>query len=186
MQHALTCPPPGAAEFGSSPVFNVLIAYEDFETGKLAKRTYDFLVEHLGNECQFDNQMWKFDVLRLPKLRDMAAADAAAADIVVISCRGGDLPQHVRTWIDSWLDMDDGPLAMVALFDAASELPTRSAREYLASIARRGHMEFFAQPNEGTGKRTNPDQSDLNRRALSTLADVIQTELPQSRWNPFE
>jgi len=58
----------------------VVIAYEDFETGKQAKRTFDFLAEQLKDECQFTNQMWKFDVLNIPKLREMAAKDAAGAE----------------------------------------------------------------------------------------------------------
>ena len=46
-----------------NPTFNVVMAYEDFDTGKRAMRTYDYLVQHLGDECLFKNQMWKFDVL---------------------------------------------------------------------------------------------------------------------------
>ena len=63
MRHTLTIPPLGSAERDSSPVFNVVIAYEDFETGKQAKKTYDFLAQNLGSDCHFTNQMWKFDVL---------------------------------------------------------------------------------------------------------------------------
>src|SRR5262245_53918128 len=90
-------------ELETPPLFNVLLAYEDFETGKHAKRTFDFLVQNLGDEYRMTNQMWKFDVLSIPKLREMAAKDALAADIIVISTRGGtSLPQAVTNWIESW------------------------------------------------------------------------------------
>src|ERR1700730_16057878 len=99
MQHMLSCPPLGAAGVDSQPVFNVVIAYEDFATGKQAKKTYDLLTENLGHDCQFNNQMWKFDVLGIPKLREMAAKDAVTADVIIISCRGGGhLPNPIKNW----------------------------------------------------------------------------------------
>src|SRR5262245_17135004 len=98
MQHTLTSCPSKSSGFGAGPAFNVVIAYEDFETGKQAKRTYDFLVDHLGRDCQFTNSMWKFDVLNIPKLLDIAVKDGLVADIVIISAHGQDLPTHVKTW----------------------------------------------------------------------------------------
>lgn len=190
MQHALSFPPPECLEAGPNPSFNVLIAYEDFETGKHAKRTYDFLVEHLGHDCHFNNQMWKFDVLSIPKLREMAAADAAGADIVVISCHGDDLPELVKIWIESWIDADDGPLALVALFDPPSEdhERTRAVRAYLADVARRAQMEFFAQPDEWPGKEESEPSvftersGDFQQRTLSTLAGAVRCNFPRPRW----
>jgi len=49
---------------------NVVIAYEDLETGKRAIKTYEYMVEQLGDQCLFSNQMWKFDVLMVPKLKE--------------------------------------------------------------------------------------------------------------------
>src|SRR5207245_10236995 len=101
MQRTLTYVPPGVSDLEVNNTFNVVIAYEDFETGKHAKSTYDFLVEHLHGECRFTNQMWKFDVLGIPKLREMAAKDAAMADIIIISSHGGEeLPPDVKAWIE--------------------------------------------------------------------------------------
>src|SRR5205823_2351421 len=113
------------------------------------KKTYDFLVENLGHEYQFNNQMWKFDVLSIPKLREMAAHDAALADIVVISSLGAPLPDEVKAWIEVWLSEKNHPLALVALFERAEQAPleTWAARSYLESVAQRGQMEFFAQPD---------------------------------------
>src|SRR5947209_20040133 len=100
MQHTVSIPPLKSSVLESNSRFNVVIAYEDFETGKHAKRTYDFLVENLGHDCQFTNQMWKFEVLCIPKLREMAARDAAMADIVMISCHGKELPPEVKAWVE--------------------------------------------------------------------------------------
>ena len=50
----------GSSEKKSSAL-NVVIAYEDLETGKRAMKTYDYMVGQLGEQCLFANQMWKFD-----------------------------------------------------------------------------------------------------------------------------
>ncbi len=136
------------SDLEETPVFNVLIAYEDFEAGKNARRTYDFLAEQLGQDCEFATQMWKFDVLGIPKLRDMAAKDAMVADIIIVAYHGGKpLPEELKSWIDLWVNQDRHPLALVALYDNQSqdEALAASNREYLASVATQGGMEFFSQ-----------------------------------------
>ena len=71
--HTLSLPALGSSDTEASPALNVVIAYEDLETGKRAMKTYDYLVEHLGDQCLFANQMWKFDVLAVAKLKEIAA-----------------------------------------------------------------------------------------------------------------
>jgi hypothetical protein len=189
MQHALTCPPNDCPDIEPNSSFNVLIAYEDFDTGKHAKRTYDFLADTLGDECQVTNQMWKFDVLGIPKLREIAAGDAATSDIVVISCHGTELPETVKKWIECWLQSPGRPMALVALFDRA---PDQRLRSYLAEVARRGNMEFFAQPDQWPGRNPRLEhlplhhEPRLNDRALSTLAGVVRQEVSSSRWDYFD
>jgi len=92
----------GVSGGGYQSTLNVVIAYEDLETGKRAKRIHDFLVENLGHDCQFTNQMWKFELLGIPKLREMAAQDAMMADIVIISCHGAELPSDFKAWVELW------------------------------------------------------------------------------------
>jgi hypothetical protein len=190
MQRTLPCPPLGAAGVDVKPVFNVVIAYEDFETGKQAKKTYDLLIENLGGDCQFNNQMWKFDVLALPKLREMAAKDALIADVIIVSCRGGSpLPDSVKRWVDLWQSEKSAAIALVALIDSPQEhvFQSREVRDYLAGIAKRGGMEFFGRPEEGGGRTESvpfifdggPKRGD---RPLSTLADVFHRGTSFHHW----
>src|SRR5579862_6505421 len=100
--HTLSLPALGSSDTEGSNALNVVIAYEDLETGKRAMKTYDYLVEHLGDQCLFTNQMWKFDVLAVPKLRDIAAKDAVAADIIIVAAHeGNELPAEVKAWISN-------------------------------------------------------------------------------------
>jgi hypothetical protein len=188
MQHTLTFPPAGSAEVDvTPPTLNVVIVYEDFETGTHAKKTYDFLVENVRPECQFTNQMWKFDVLSIPKLREIAVRDAATADIVIISSHGGELPAHVKSWVESWLEKPGTTLALVGLFDHQSP-ETWVTREYLAQAARRGKMAFFAQPDDWPDRRLTPapvafqHNDGWSGRTLSTLAGAMQRENSAPHW----
>jgi hypothetical protein len=188
MTRSLNLPPIESSELDASSSFNVVIAYEDFETGKQAKKTYDFLVENLGHDCQFSNQMWKFEVLCIPKLREMAAKDAAMSDIVIISCHGTELPLEVRGWIELWLSQPGRPIALVALFDNPEEQSTEEVRLYLAEVARRGQMEFFAQPDRWPGNKgpvsNFPFQRQIgfDQKTFSTLAGAVQRDLAFPHW----
>lgn len=190
MRHALTCPPVSASGRDANPSLNVLIAYEDFEAGKRAKETYDFLVENVGQDCQFTNQMWKFDVLLLPKLQAIALEDASRADIIIVSSQARELPRHVITWIETWLSAAHYPLALVALFRPAGQEPAgvNRAQQYLAEVARRGNIEFFAQPDSASQDIARQPSipvgysSCLADKTLSTLAGVVKEESGFPRW----
>jgi hypothetical protein len=192
MQRTLNYPTLSATELDGAPIFNVVIAYEDFETGKAAKETYDFLAEKLGHDCQFNNQMWKFDVLSIPNLREMAVRDAAAAEIVMISCHGNsEFPKEVKSWLERWLAAQTRAIALVGLFDARCGDPgqARSNRAYLADAARRARVEFFAQPGQPLLPALNETPLTFNRVAsaagnvsLSQLSGVIKQDTSFPRW----
>jgi hypothetical protein len=189
MQRTLTLLPVDSPEVESNPVFNVVIAYEDFETGKYAKETYDFLAQNLGRDCQLTNQMWKFDVLSIPKLREIAVRDATTADIILISCHGDPLPEYVIKWAESWVMQGTHALALVALFDRpeAQGATVKSVREFLSGLAKRGQMEFFAQPDIWPGAMRRSTSlyvqpgSEAAHRTLSTLAGVVHRDMTP-RW----
>jgi hypothetical protein len=157
---------------------NVFIAYEDFETGKRAIKTYNYLVEHLGHECIFTNQMWKFDVLSVPKLREIAIRDAVGAQILIIALHGNNpLPPQVEAWAESWSAYNGNAVALVALFENLSEFEENPARYYLAGLARRCGIEFFCQPVwSGAVKHTAFSAGERSGKAFSALANVLEEQ----------
>ena len=58
------------------------------------------------------------------------------------------------------------------------------ARDYLASIARRGRMEFFSQPGVWPGRNESRSLGDwdVNGRTFSALAGVVQQGRDISHW----
>jgi len=169
--------------------FNILIAYQNLETGKHAKNTYDFLVKNLGADCHFTNEMWKFEVLGIPHLQEMAAKDAAKADIIIISCDGAQLPHEVSAWIERWLSQPHHAFALVAMFNSPAEQGQvrNEVRSYLAGVAKRGNMEFFAQPDASPPVTNAAEIFRFQRQTgleehLPTLAAYDRSDKISPRW----
>ena len=181
--------PPFDTSTETNSQFNVVIAYEDFDTGTHAKKTYDFLVQNLSQECQFSNQMWKFDVLSVPRLREMAAKDALMADIIMVSSHGiGELPLGVKAWVESWVSEPGNASALVALFDGDPGEDTGAVRDYLAGVAARGRLEFFAQPDDWPGNGSSlagfarHERVHLPKVPFYTIAGGIPVDMSFPRW----
>lgn len=186
MQRTRPAPPTPTAVKRPAPSFNVVIAYDDLESGKRAKRTCDFLASQLGRDAQCSTQMWKFEILDLPHLGQIAAEDAQAADVIIVACRGTEaLPGQVKEWIDSWAARQPQALALIALFDPTVGEPEAMGRirDYLASVARRRSMGFFSHPAQaktpstavpgGVPNATTPTSAGTD---LGSLPGGAQTE----------
>lgn len=165
----------------NNPSFNVVIVYEDFAAGKHAKETFDYLVHQLGNDYEFTNQMWKFDVLGNSKMQEMAVKDALMADLIIISTHGiGDLPVEVKSWVDQWGAKKLNAMALVALVDrppGEDASSSAAVRSYLQNIARRAGIGFFAQPNDWPDRDDDFSIQQISARAERTssiMADFIQ------------
>ena len=139
---------------------NVVIAFEDATAGKHAEAFYEHLKERLGAEFDFTRYQWSFNLLEDLHVRDVAAHDAATADIVIVATHGdGELPEHVDAWFQGWVGRNAGPMALVALFDRPAECAeTREdLRSSLARMAQTGGMDFFAEPEN------SPNTEFVNR-----------------------
>ena len=188
MQNKIIFPSLELSELEAGSTFNIVVAYEDFETGKRAMNVHNYFVEHLGAECLFQNQMWKFEVLAQAKLWEMAVKDACAADIIIVSAHGSnELPKHVTSWIKSWVTEQNHLLALVGLFDPEEHF-NNPARAYLADIARHHGIEFFSEPGIWPPTEGRNQQRPLavawgqNEKAISILASVVRENVAVSHW----
>src|SRR5260370_36565068 len=70
--------------------FNVVIMYEDFGSGKRAKKGLDYVAEELGNDLEFRHSMWRFDILQDPEINGLAGPPLPPAELLIIFLpRGG-------------------------------------------------------------------------------------------------
>jgi len=101
------------------PILKVVIIYEDVRTGTRAKLFYDKLIRELKNECVFSLQLWSFQVLAIPKIRESAADSITQADFVILSLHGkAGLPARMRQWIENWSrQIFDRGRALIALVE---------------------------------------------------------------------
>ena len=169
---------------------NIITFFEDVATGKRGKQVYDYLAGHLGGEFEFNHQVWKFDVLSTPTLRELAAKDASDADIVIVSTRGDrELAPEVKSWLDVWIGQHATPIALVALFDPEHKHSetAQNIRHYLEQISKTGQMDFFSESEShlderlvdlGTQRRFDFD--DSFQESILTQEAPADTTFP--RW----
>jgi hypothetical protein len=121
--------------------------YEDFETGKQAKKGLDYVTEELGRDLEFRHTMWRFDILLDPKLNVLATPALAEADLLMVSFRGAEqLPAKLYVLIDKWLAVKSKDYrALVALCDCTASGTYSAVNAHLASLARENELDLFEQ-----------------------------------------
>ena len=139
---------PNEAPFEPGKDFSVVIACADSSTAAPACEVLELIEGRITDEGRLFYQWWNFEVLTVESLRELAAVEAATADIIIIGLHEGrGLPREVSEWMKQWLGLRAGrPGALVALL--AADLKTTAASErilaHLRAAAEFGHLEFFA------------------------------------------
>jgi len=94
----------------------------------------------------------------------------------------------LKAWINAWVYEPINAIALVALFaDTSPYGEVHNIRAYLADVARRAHIEFFAQPNPTPVKYVpglfEPDRGAKgDNRTLNALASVVQRDQTFPHW----
>ncbi|MBI3875940.1 MAG: hypothetical protein HY300_08285 [Verrucomicrobia bacterium] len=178
-----------------SPVcFNIVTVYQDTVAERRAKAVHDSMAGRMGGTMEFEHVTWNTVALGSSRAREVAAAQAADANLVILSLRGdGPLPIVVRDWLRQWMPhRGAGPAALAALFDTESEATgvPEILRAQLNDLARLARMDFFTTslPRSGGQKparRVPSRQCRIepafdNRAPLSVFAPAI------TRWAVVE
>ena len=124
-----------------------LATFEDSITGARVKEFRQSLCRNLGQGCRVIEHVWLFNTFRLKELQEIAAEEAAASDLIIISAhRTEALPEEVKKWIDLWVrPIAQHPAVLVALLDPVEEGAANPLQVYLQDVASRGHMEFLTE-----------------------------------------
>jgi hypothetical protein len=139
---------------GAAHLYALAVA-EDKATHHRARAACRELTTLLGHQCEVILHVWLLPELRFPELKTIAADEAFAADLIIISIhRDTDLPDVIRDWVDLWLERTRArPAILLALLDDAfeQEHPSNPMHPYLQEIARRGNLEVLLQSNDLAG-----------------------------------
>jgi len=135
------------AELGTAPELKVLLLYEDAETGLRAKRSVAALHGQGDLDAGVETRLWRLDLLSTVWLREQAATEAVAADVIIVSLHGDDeLSEAMREWLRLWLQRKaDRPYALGVLLDAdpVREDRAQSAAGYLERVANAGGADLL-------------------------------------------
>ncbi len=132
--------------------FRILTVYEDSAAGARANELWVRLAIELKPHLEIANDVWKFELLAHPRLREFAAAEAAQADMVIISAQGDvGLPTQVEDWLESWLARKGKRLfALVALLSQSESSPGLPPLlgVWLRRMAKTAHLDFFCKTGD--------------------------------------
>ncbi len=123
---------------------------EDLPTGTRVDEFCQDLSRYIGQQCNITKEMWPLTELRTAQLRTIAATEAAAADLIVVSVHHAEtLPNEVKNWIDLWRRQKaNRPAVLLALFDPLYLGTSSSIQAYLQGVAQKVNMEFLVQSEE--------------------------------------
>lgn len=131
----------------------IVIASEDANGAVRAREVSEHLARELSPGAEVSSEVWRFNFLRHEDVRNVAAASITDADIVVVSARDdGELPPHVKIWIEDWVPVTrERPTALLALVERQPGTPHSlpSVCSYLRRIARRTGMNFYLEAGTG-------------------------------------
>ncbi len=132
--------------------FKIFVLYEDTLTGMRANAVLGRLTDQLEVMSEIENQAWKFDSLSHPELWDQASAQAAAAEMIVVSACGNNLlPSYVKDLIEEALSgRQRRKAAVVALLDWEQELSHHPSVlcASLRQLTEKWGMDFFSNTGE--------------------------------------
>ena len=141
----------------------VVIIYEAVADGVRAKRFSDQIIAKVdnGQDLAVDVNVWSLNMLRIPKISNLAGVAAATADVVIISVTDATrLPGPIKAWIAMWTSLGKGRhLFMVALF-ANPVSGNSSVREEMRRVAMREGVHLFFQMDHGDDRRLEPPADD--------------------------
>lgn len=138
---------PDEGQTAVKPAIEVLLVYEDFGTALRAQHSLDLLPRPLLTEAGLNTKLWRLDLFRVPLLREQAALEAVAADLIIVSLHGREeLPADACEWLNRWLDKkEDRPYALAVLLDPepANAGPDHPVLAYMRGIAAIAAADLF-------------------------------------------
>jgi hypothetical protein len=174
------------ADKGHKGVFRVVMAYDDFTSGKRAMDACHFLGFQLGGGVELRSSMWKFDILRNARLNEIAVADAIEADVIIVAnAPDAGLPEEVARWVEAWVPRKRGQTAaLVALLDFTGKDPRESAQAYalLKGAAASASIDFLPQEIRGPDNAMAAFPPVPLKKVPRARADAVTSRPPPEGW----
>jgi hypothetical protein len=133
-------------------------------------RNAEVLIKHVISDIECDTRSFDFDDLDSPGPGIAAARSASDTDILMVSVSDdGDLPRHVKAWLDLYLGLRDrdreGALVVLIAKTAETANPDSSLMEYLETIAAIGGLSFIPS-RRSVARKSASDHLPMARRRV--------------------
>jgi hypothetical protein len=131
--------------------FRLFITCQDQAAFLQAKKVEDQVQRLCGNQMAVSCAWWNFALLRHDRLRDNALMEAAESEMIVISLSAsGEMPSHVKAWLESWpVRPQAGQAALVTLLPGKKMMSgPQSHVAWLRRIAEDRGLDFFCNQDE--------------------------------------
>jgi hypothetical protein len=144
--------------------FSVMISFDDDVTAKRADEVLGMFEQNLKEEQgRLLHQWWNIDVLAFTSMGELAALEAAMADMIIVAIHDGqELPETVAIWMKRFLERRrDRPGALVAILASDPEMPdlSQGVLSQLKQAAALGHMDFFATRVNSGGHKAGGNEA---------------------------
>jgi hypothetical protein len=170
--------------YESGQDFSVMISFDDDVTAKRADEILGMFEQNLRDEQgRLFHQWWNVDVLAFTSMGELAALEAAMADMIIIAIHDGqELPETVADWLKRFLERRKGrPGALVAILASDPQMPdlSQGVLAQLQQAAASGHMDFFAtrvnadwdKAGKGEARRIEAGRDEGMTRVASEAAE---------------
>ena len=155
---------------------SIVVVYEDPATREEAVKFCDRLVERFWARQEMCVCWFDFARLREPTHALEAVQKALEANVIVFSMHpGGDLPDEVQAWIESWAPMrGDREGALVGLKDPGGHLGEHSPARfvYLRNAAHRAGMDYWTRIPQNFS-RSIPDSLESYSERAKCMTSVL-------------
>lgn len=167
-----------------STPFNVVVIYDRAESACRAMSLVDGLATEFSGDLEIHREIWRFDILEFPTLREAAFQNAAEAELLIVASDGQfDLPPTLKEFLEQWsVTAIPGSTALAAV------LPQREVPSpvhpilcrYLEELATQAGQPFFAR--SFSPPRTQTFDPHILAAANEPLAALEKRAEPAPHW----
>jgi hypothetical protein len=139
---------------------HLFLLYEDSLTNARAETFCRIILNEMPEPVQLVKRSWMVNELRMPRLRLIAAHEAASSQIIILSLRHAEaLGKEIENWLATWISTRPGnrsaphPETLVALFDPVYTGDSSSMHAYLEHVASQANLQFIEHSDDLPGAR---------------------------------
>ncbi|MGZ8901643.1 MAG: hypothetical protein ACXW3Z_16245, partial [Limisphaerales bacterium] len=125
--------------------FRMLSIYDSEAANREATDTSNLVLRELGDTIEADRTIWNLDSLDTSNLRQLAAEEAARADVIVIALAGNEPSKSLKQWAAQWQQSRELSGGLLALIPAGDSESGGDLADFLYETAVSANMDFLCQ-----------------------------------------